>query len=178
MTTGNENGRTHEPSLRETVAELDGLREAFRIRIEALENLAAERDKWYSERDRDRSASVDKALTAAKEQTASSFAASKEAILKAEEGQRSYNTSHNDLSRKMEEQYKSMLPRAEAFLKWDSSDKEISEARKEIAGLRESRSASGGHSMGEKAMWGYVVGAVGLILAVLSIAGLIVAFAR
>jgi chromosome segregation ATPase len=129
------NGRTHEPSLREVTVQLD-----------YLEKLINERDRLYSER----------------------WTAQQAAISKAEDSQKTYNQGHNDLSHKMESQYSLMVPAPEAKLKWDSIDKAIEEIRKdaggarttdfanlaalrtelmkEISGLRESRSASGGET--------------------------------
>ncbi len=154
--------RLHDPTLRELTADLDGLRELLIEKIAAVEELAKERDKWYTERDKDRQSSVDKALTAAKEQTASSFAASKEAILKAEESQKAYNVGHNDLSRKMEAQYKEMVPQAEARIKWDSIDREI-------ADLRTSRDKGAGHALGARDLWGFLVGIAGILLAAVTL---------
>jgi hypothetical protein len=103
------NGRTHEPSLRELTAEIDGLRE-----------LLNERNKWYGERDKDRQLAVDKALAAAEKATAAAFAASKEAIVKAEDGQKAYNVSHNDLLKRLDQQHGETLPRTEANLRFDT----------------------------------------------------------
>jgi hypothetical protein len=103
--------------------------EVLAARLDAYENLAAERDRWYAERDKDRQSQVEKALTAAKEQTASSFAASKEAILKAEEAQRAYNTSHNDLARKMDEQGKATMPRTETESRFRTLEEKVNEVR-------------------------------------------------
>jgi len=105
------------------------LKELIESRLEGIEQLAAERDKSYTERDKDRQTSVDKALTAAKEQTASSFLASKEAILKAEEAQRAYNSSHNDLARKMDEQNKATMPRSETESRFQAMEEKITEIR-------------------------------------------------
>jgi phosphopantetheinyl transferase (holo-ACP synthase) len=130
--TRNDVSRTHEPSLREVTVEVDGLRELMESRLDAMAKLAEERDKWYTDRDEDRQSSVDKALTAQKEQTASSFSASKEAILKAEEAQKSYNTTHNDLSRKLDEQNKMNMPRPEAQQRFDAQAKELAELKQAV----------------------------------------------
>jgi hypothetical protein len=45
--------------------------------------------------------------------TNAAFQASKEAIVKAEVAQNQYNVAHNDLTRKMDLQYKEMTPRTE-----------------------------------------------------------------
>jgi hypothetical protein len=155
MTT--ENGRTHEPSLRELCAELDGFKA-----------LMTERDRRYTDTVEGIRRETTAALTAAVGQIQAAFAASDKAILKAEDAQRAYNQGHNDLSRKMDDQYKAMVPQSEARLKWENADKDIAELRKdliagregaqrdssalraelmkEIAGLRESRSEGSGRS--------------------------------
>lgn len=123
---GDPNGaRTHEPSLREVVAELDGLRQ-----------LLDERNKWYGERDKDRQLAVDKALAAVEKQTASAFEAAKEAnaaaliaqkesALKTEEAQKQYNYGHNDLIRKMDEQNRATMPRTETESRFKNMEEKM-----------------------------------------------------
>jgi uncharacterized protein YhaN len=123
--------RTHEPDdLRELKAEMNGLR-----------MLMEERNKWYGERDRDRQIAVDKALAAVEKQTSSAFEAAKEAntaaaanqkeaVLKQEDAQRAYNTSHNDLLRKLDDQNKATMPRIEQEQRFASHEKEIGELEK------------------------------------------------
>jgi len=125
---------------------------------------------------------------------------SKEAIGKAEEAQRAYNIGHNDLSRKMDEQYKSMVPKPEFVLKNDAVEREIEDNRKqlevmrellprevgllrielmkEIAGLRESRSEGGGKAAGVQASTAFVISAFGVVLGLISAAIAIAAFLR
>lgn len=117
--------RTHEPDLRELTAELDGLR-----------TLMEERNKWYGERDKDRQLAVDKALTAAKEATASAFTASKEAIVKAEESQKAYNASHNDLLKKLDMWQRDTLPRPEADLRFKSGEQKVEALDKFMSNLQ------------------------------------------
>lgn len=158
------NGRTHEPSLRELTADLDGLRELFEEKIRANKELMDERDKRYTERDRDRQAEVEKALTAAKEQTNAAFAASKEAITEAKKAQDSYNLTHNDLIRKMEKQASDTMPRLEAEGKLKALDEKFQE-------LKSSLADSGGIVIGRKmvkdesrANMGIIIAFVALIL--------------
>jgi hypothetical protein len=125
--------RTHEPNLRELTAQLDGLKELLNTRITSVETVMNERHQLYKERADSQKVAVDDALAAAKEQTSASFAASEKAIVKAEESQRTYNQGHNDLSRKMESQYATMVPQPEAKLKWDAIDKALEEMRKETS---------------------------------------------
>lgn len=127
------NGRTHEPSLRELTSDLDGLRDLVFSKINSLRDLFDERDKLYRERIDAQKEALLTALNANKEQTKASFDASEKAIVKAEDAQRAYNASHNDLIRKME----FMLPQSEARLKWDTIDKETGEIRRELTNNRE-----------------------------------------
>jgi chromosome segregation ATPase len=164
---------------------LNGLKELSVAELRAIKAILDERDKLYKERDDSRRTAVDAALAAVKEQTKSSFEASEKAIVKAEEAQKSYNTSHNDLSRKMDEQYKAMTPQSEARLKWDNTDKELMEVRKdvistresaqkeitnlrdslmrEIAGLRESRSESVGGRQQQQDLRAWLVAGIAVI---------------
>lgn len=66
---------------------------------------------------------VTQALVAQKELSQTVQVSSDKAITKAEEAQKAYNVGHNDLARKMDDQYKLMLPRVEA----DTRDKNIEE---------------------------------------------------
>lgn len=167
------NGRTHEPTLRELTAELDGLEALLLSEIRGLTTLVNERHNFYAAEAIARKEAVNAALLAVEKQTASSFMASEKAIVKAEDAQRQYNQTHNDLSRKMDEQYKTMVPHSEARLKWDGFDKIIDEIRKELAALRESRSQVTGRDEGKGAstattQWvlGFGIAAAGFFLSV------------
>lgn len=164
---------------------LVGLKELLHSELAANRDVLDERDKLYKERDDSRRTAVDAALTAVKEQTKASFEASEKAIVKAEEAQKSYNASHNDLSRKMDEQYKAMTPQSEARLKWDNTDKEVGDLRREltatregaqkeitglrdammreIAGLRESRSEHVGSRQQSTDMRAWIVAAIAIV---------------
>lgn len=111
----------------------------YEVRFKALEDKVEERDGLYKTMFAASKTAVETALTSVKESTASSFASSEKAIVKAEDAQRTYNQGHNDLSRKMEAQYKEMVPITEARIKWESIDKEMAETRRELATLRESQ---------------------------------------
>ena len=137
--------RTHEPSLRELTAELDGLRDLLLAKIEAFKEILDERDKLYTERDNSRRTAVDAALMAVKEQTKASFDASEKAISKAEGAQNSYNQTHNDLSRKLDEQNKLTMPRTETESRFHGVEEKITD-------LREVVSAVGGTAQGGQAV--------------------------
>jgi chromosome segregation ATPase len=118
---------------RELLAEL----RALQAEVRAFRDLMDERDRRYTERAESDDRARGAALTAVKEQTASAFAASKEAITKSEMNQTTYNATHNDLTRKMDSQYAAMLPRTEA-------DNRFQAIEEKIADLREARSHGGG----------------------------------
>jgi phosphopantetheinyl transferase (holo-ACP synthase) len=135
-----ENGRTHEPSLRELTVDLDGVKALLTERIEGLRLVMDERHNLYKERADSQKTAVDDALVAAKEKTEAAFAASKEAIVKAENSQTAYNVSHNDLLKKQD----AMMPRLEVdriVLSWQEK---LDDLKDEVGSLRESRSESGG----------------------------------
>lgn len=152
---------------------------------EYLERIIDERDRLYDVRFRAAETAVNAALAAQEKQTNASFSASEKAIVKAEDSQKSYNVGHNDLSRKMEDQYKSMVPYSEARLKWDSVDKELIDIRKEsaairdmlmkeIAGLRESRATVSGKDAGITVSWGVLLGVVALVSSLILIGSFVV----
>lgn len=156
---GENNGsRTHEPSLRELTAELDGLREVLLAKLEAAKEIFNERDKLYKERDESRRTMVDAALVAQKEQTKASFEASEKAIVKAEEAQKSYNQSHNDLVRKMDEQNKATMPRTETESRFRTLEEKINE-------LRTGEARVIGRGMGVQTIWAYVAFAIMALIA-------------
>lgn len=119
---------------------VDTLKEYLEQRIATLEKadfalreINDERDRLYKERDESRRTAVDAALTAVKEQTKASFEASEKAIVKAEEAQKSYNASHNDLARKMDEQNKATMPRTETESRFSSLGEKVEELRRTLA---------------------------------------------
>ncbi len=150
------NGRTHEPGLRELTAQLDDLKELMQVEIRSVREVMAERDKRYESQFKNSETSVGAALAAADKQTTAAFLSSEKAIVKAEEAQRSYNATHNELSRKMDDQYKIMMPRVE-------SEKMFDRFKEDIQSLRESRSESGGRHGGYHAGWSYLIGGIGLL---------------
>lgn len=104
--------------------------------IDSNKSLMDERDRLYKERDESRRTAVDAALTAVKEQTKASFEASEKAIVKAEDAQKSYNQSHNDLSRKLDEQNKATMPRTECEKSFSAVEEKLGRQRDETVMLR------------------------------------------
>lgn len=107
---------------------------------------------------------MDAAVQNIKESTSASFAASQKAIDKQENFQTIYNAGHNDLSRKMEAQYKEMIPRSEHQLT-------IERVIDNIQSLRESRSQTEGKGIGARELLAYIIAAV-------SIGGAVIAFLK
>lgn len=163
-------GRTHEPNLREVVADLDGMRQLLLSLIQSSRDLIDERDKLYTERDNSRRTAVEAALTAVKEQTKASFDASEKAIVKAEEAQKAYNVAHNDLSRKLDEQNKATMPRSETESRFHALEEKIGE-------IRETVTANAGKGAGLSAAWGIIVAVVGVLATVLGAFGVVLHFA-
>ncbi len=120
------------------------LREYFSLWLTRLEGFYEERDRRYEDRFKAQETAVAAALAAAEKLTAAAFAASKEAIYKAEQAQTAYNASHNDLTRKMDSQNREMLPRPEADSRFKAQDERIEDIKTEIAKLREYKSEMGG----------------------------------
>ncbi len=151
-----ENGnRTHEPSLRELTAELDGLRGISVAETLALRDHVDTLDRLYTERDRARATAVDAALLAQEKLVNAAFAAAQKANDKYEEAQRDYNKRSNEFRGTLDDQAKLMLTRKEADEKYktfDIKDEELrrdaqikyDDLRREIQNLRESRAESTG----------------------------------
>jgi hypothetical protein len=138
-----------------------------RDRVDYLERLMLERDKrndrLLDELDRryeQRFASTQQLRDAEIRSIRSSsdfmLSTFKEAISKAELQQNTWNVSHNDLVRKMEDQYQHMMPREEAM-------REFNNIKDSIGELRESRSEHYGKGAGLHAGWAYLMGGVILI---------------
>lgn len=155
--------RTHDLSLGELTSQLDGLRTLVDAREKATTALLREQDRRYALNFRAARAHTKSGLAALKELTTQAFASSREAIQKAEKGQDSYNSTHNDLTRKMDKQYSDTLPRAEAAAEFHRVDEKIEELKREITGLRESRSEGSGRFQQEgtgRAQMNWTIGLV------------------
>jgi small-conductance mechanosensitive channel len=135
-----ENGnRTHEPSLRELTAELDGQR-----------SLMDERDRRYGEQFNASKEAVKAALDANKELTSQAFLASKEAINKAETASNANDAKNNEFRSQLKDQTSTFPTRIEVDSKVTSVADRLDEFKKdlekykdqqalEIRGLRETR---------------------------------------
>jgi hypothetical protein len=189
------NGRTHEPSQRELVVQHDALERLVDKNDAAIRDVLAERDRVLTERDRryedrfkalevnigDRfkaaETAVGAALAANKELTNASFVASEKAIGKAETAQADYNVRSNEFRGQLDDQAKTLMPRAEAQVQFKAYDEKIDQLRTEIASLRESRSETGGqkHQQLEARQQGQWAISVGVAFAGVIIAAAVLA---
>ena len=130
------NGRTHEPSLREVVSDLDGFKDVMN-----------ERDRRYEDR-----------FKAIDEKTEISLRSSREAISKSDAATEKRFDSVNEFRAQLKDQAATLLPRAEAHAKFGSLDKEIEELRKNF-------NVGQGKSMGINLVWGILVTLVFIAIA-------------
>lgn len=173
----NASGRLHEPSLKEAVTELDGLRELLLSKIDNLKELVNERDRLYKERDDARRVAVDAALAAAKEQTASSFSASEKAIVKAENAQSDYNIRSNEFRGQLDDQAKRLISRTEVEEMIKNVVEKISRIDNDVRSLRESRTEGVGEKGGRLSSQALLAWGVGLVVGLMIIISQIVAVA-
>jgi hypothetical protein len=148
--------RTHEPSLRELTAELDGLRETGKVKYESVKEILEERHRLYTER-----------LDSVKDNIKAAFNNSEKAFVKAEQNQKDYNIVHNDLSRQLDIQNKATMPRVEVESRFRMIEDRISE-------IREERGKDTGKSAGMNVVWGYAATIVTIIIGFLGIGIMIV----
>jgi len=133
VTEPRDTGRTHEPSLREVTAELDGLRD-----------LMDERDRRYGSQFDASKEAVAAALAAQKELTSQAFTASKEAISKAEATSNLNDAKNNEFRGQLRDQAATFPTRTEVDARIDALTSRFEEFKNstavEIRSLRESRS--------------------------------------
>lgn len=136
--------------------------------LKFIDRVLEERDRLYGARFDAAQTAVTAALAAQKELTSAAFLSSEKAIVKAEGAQHSYNTTHNDLSRKMDQQYERMMPRAESLALHDATKDRLAALEKDlkekISAVEKMLVQGAGKSAGLSAGWGYLVGAIGLAL--------------
>jgi hypothetical protein len=157
-----------------------------------LERIVDERDRQYDMRFRAAEIAVSAALSAQEKAVAAAFLASEKAIIKAEEAQRDYNQRSNEFRGQLDDQAKTLMARNEALGLFKSYDDKLDTMRiyfdsklesqrlafektmenlsKEIAGLRESRSAVTGTSTGIKESQGQLYLIIGIIIAIVGLA--------
>jgi hypothetical protein len=140
---------------------------------EYLEVLISTNDRRYEQRFNDTKIAVDAALIAADKAVAAALAGQKEAVTKAEVAAEKRFESVNEFRNTLSDQQRMLLPRLEAEVKFVNIEKNFDSMQKEISSLRESRANHTGVGTGMKEIWGYIVGAIGLLVLLLNAFGII-----
>ena len=142
------------------------LREFFTLWLNKLEVSVNERFKASDE-------AVKAALAAQKELTATAFASSEKAIVKAEEAQREYNIRSNEFRGQLDDQNKLQMARTEALSMFAATDKRIDERDKAVdlrlSSLETYRHQNEGKGSGFASSWGILLGAIGGVGLLISI---------
>lgn len=99
------------------------------------------------------------------------------AIDKAEEAQKDYNTRSNEFRGQLDDQAKTLMPRAEAISKFDDLDKRYNALQKDLATLRENRRTEEGNKAGWRASGSLIVGVASVMGILILIATTIVTVA-
>jgi len=168
------------------------LREYLESRLDALDRIGGERDKQYDARFRAAEIAVNAALAAQEKAVAAAFLASEKAIVKAEVAQADYNVRSNEFRGQLDDQAKTLMPRAETTVLFKSVDDKLVSAvvslegkldalrsqmdkadkanADDIKSLRESRSEQVGSKANARDSWGYVVGAAGIVFGIIGVA--------
>ena len=153
-----ENGRTHEPSLRELTAELDGCKEVLEAKINASIQVSNERDRRYEDR-----------FKAMDEKTSLALTSSEKAVTKAEVATEKRFDAVNEFRGTLNDYQAKLLPRAEADAKFGGYDEKFEDIKKELSALREAKSKGEGAFGGVKGSWGLFVGVIAIVLMLMQI---------
>ena len=127
-----QNGRTHEPSLRELTAELDGIRDLLLAKVESSRTVMDERDVRYEQR-----------FKAMDEKTSLAMTASEKAVSKAEAATEKRFDAVNEFRGTLSDQARLLIPREEVNARFYAYDQRVEalkeQNQKDINGLKESR---------------------------------------
>lgn len=132
-----------------TVARVSVLEE----RVTSLKNIIDERDLRYTER-----------FKATDEKTGLALTASEKAVTKAENATEKRFDSVNEFRGSLKDQASTLLPRAEAEAKFKAYDDKVEDLKKDIASLRETRSATSGKERKQVEDMGLFQWAIGLLI--------------
>lgn len=164
--------RTHEPSLRELTADLDGLRELLLSKLEAQSDALAAADKRYEQRFMAQEGAVTSALNAQEKAVNAAMIAADRAVSKVETANDKRFESVNEFRAQLADQAAGFLPRNEGSIRFDGVSEKLESQRKtvdarleqiriELQHIREAAAAIQGKSVGMNQMWGYLVAAAG-----------------
>jgi phosphopantetheinyl transferase (holo-ACP synthase) len=116
---------------------------------EHVESLLASNDRRYEQRFKDSGTAVDAALNAAKE-----------AVLKAETASEKRFEGVNEFRGTLSDQQRTLMPRAEAELRMGAIESQL-------AALTRIGATRTGEQKGGREVWGYLVGGIGILVAVI-----------
>ena len=133
-----------------TRAALNRLEANAKERENAIRILMDERDRRYEQRFTDSGTAVQAALMAAEK-----------AVTKAETASEKRFEGVNEFRNTLADQQRTLMPRPEAELRMGSIETSLVAIQKQLA-------ETGGQRAGGKEMWGYIVGGIGVLLAVAS----------
>lgn len=127
-------------------------------------------DKRYEERFQASQRALDAALLAQKDAMTAALVAQKEAVEKAERATEKRFESVNEFRGTLDQQQRTLIPRSEVQEVRNALDIEIKNLTKIIDEMKAKQNERTAERRGVQGGWGYAVGAVGLVLALLGFA--------
>jgi hypothetical protein len=124
---------TPAPTIDTVSSRLAELKELMQTKFEATKNIADERDRRYEDR-----------FKAMDEKTTLALASSEKAVTKAEIATEKRFDAVNEFRGSLSDLTSTMIPRAEANARFEALDSKNEDMKKEVGGLRESRSGGEG----------------------------------
>lgn len=137
-------------------------KDAILFRIDSIERLLSERIEHLEQILNERIETQEKV-------NAISFASSKDAVQKAETAQQAYNVRSNEFRDALNDANKANLSRLEAEARFKIYDEKIDDLKELINQLFVSRGSEEGKHKGTSATWGYVIAAIGMVTAIVSL---------
>jgi hypothetical protein len=154
------------------------LKESIRERLAAMNDLRAADDLRYEQRFQAQTKALDAALAAAKEAVQTAMVAAEKATTKAESAAEKRFEAVNEFRAQLADQAATFIPRVESEARVSAIvelfDSKYTALIDRMDVLTQANAASQGRSAGLGAGWNYLVGLIGLIVAVLTIVGIII----
>lgn len=122
MGNNGQNGRTHEPSLRELTREVTALKEVLLAKLEVQQVQGNERDRRYEER-----------FKATDDKTSLALSASEKAVAKAELATEKRFEGVNEFRATLSDQAARLYPRAEAEAKFRGYDEKFEDVKSQLS---------------------------------------------
>jgi hypothetical protein len=134
--------RSNTPTARENTAHMDDLKDLLETKIDAVAEVAFQRDLRYEEHFRANDLRSAERFARMEERTQTLFDASEKAIAKAEAANEKRFDAVNEFRGALGDQQANLYPRAEALTQIKVYDQKLEEMRDDIGGLREYRSSA------------------------------------